>query len=190
MLPIIPIVTALAQFVPGVVKFFGGEKAGQVADTVVKVAQTITGTGTPEDALDVLKKDPAKVLEFQTAMMSHEKEWWEQETKRLQQVNDTYRQEINSGDAYVRRMRPTWGYSMCAAFTAQMMAVTYSIIFDPQYTGEIVTALASLSVIWSVGLSVLGIYVWKRSDEKHGAVGPSAQRGSLAAAIAKRIGGS
>ena len=28
------------------------------------------------------------------------------------------------------------------------------------------SALGSLSAIWGVGLSVLGMYVWKRSDEK------------------------
>lgn len=191
-LPILPVISALASFVPGVVSFFAGEKAGKVAETVVSVAQAVTGTDTPDKALEVLKADPAKVLEFQQSMMSHEKAWWEEETKRLQQVNETMRAEITSGDPYVRRMRPTWGYSMCAAFTAQMFAVTYSIIFEPQFTGEIITSLASLSIIWSVGLSVLGIYVWKRSDEKQNSkaagAGSTAGVGSgLLDAVLKRV---
>lgn len=180
-------VQGLISLVPSIARFIGGEKAGQVADTVVKVAQTVTGTDTPDDALAALKADPAKVLELQNAMMAHERAWWAEETTRLTTINATIQTELNSGDKYVRRMRPTWGYSMCAAFTAQMMAVTYTVIFEPQYAAEIVASLANLSVIWSVGLSVLGIYVWKRSEEKKGTK-PPAGGGSLLSAITQRAG--
>jgi len=33
-------------------------------------------------------------------------------------------------------------------------------------TLSIITAMASLGTIWSIGLSVLGIYVYKRSEDK------------------------
>ncbi len=36
-------------------------------------------------------------------------------------------------------------------------------------SGQVINAMASLGTIWTVGLSVLGIYVYKRSqDKKHG----------------------
>lgn len=65
----------LAQFAPGLVKWItGSDKAADVAGKVVEVAQTITGTGTPEDALSALKADPAKVLEFKQSMATLEAE--------------------------------------------------------------------------------------------------------------------
>ncbi len=47
-----------------------------------------------------------------------------------------------------------------------MLGVAYVIIFDTERAGFIINAMASLSAIWAVGLSVLGIYVYKRSEDK------------------------
>lgn len=61
---------ALAQFAPSLIKFFtGSDKAAVVAGKVIDIAKTVTGTPSGEAALDVLKVDPAKVLEFQQAAM-------------------------------------------------------------------------------------------------------------------------
>lgn len=90
----------------------------------------------------------------------------EQASAHLTQVNQSLRAEIVSQDVYVRRMRPTFGYLMALTWAAQMFAVAYVIVFDPARSGEVMSAMASLTAIWSVGLSVLGIYVYKRSEEK------------------------
>lgn len=67
--PLIPIAMELAQYVPNIIKLFNGsDKAVDVATAVVGVAQAVTGTSTPEDALAAIKADPNKVLEFQQAM--------------------------------------------------------------------------------------------------------------------------
>lgn len=84
----------------------------------------------------------------------------------LAQVNQSLRAEISSNDAYVRRMRPTFGYLMAFTWAAQMFAIAYVIVFDTERAGEVMAAMASLSAIWAVGLSVMGIYVYKRSSEK------------------------
>jgi hypothetical protein len=84
----------------------------------------------------------------------------------VEQVNQSLRAEIASEDKYVRRMRPTFGYLMAITWAAQMLGVSYIMVFDTARAGEVMGALGSLSAIWGVGLSVLGIYVWKRSDEK------------------------
>ena len=47
-----------------------------------------------------------------------------------------------------------------------MLAVAYVIAFEPARAGDVIGALGQLSAIWIVGLSVLGIYVYKRSQEK------------------------
>lgn len=67
MAPLIPIALEIAsQFAPGLIKAMtGSNKAADVAGKVVDIAQTVTGTNTLEAAKEVLKADPAKLLEFQ-----------------------------------------------------------------------------------------------------------------------------
>lgn len=62
--------------------------------------------------------------------------------------------------------RSTFGYIMAVTWAAQMIGIAYIIIFDTQRAGYILNAMGSLSAIWAVGLSVLGIYVYKRSEDK------------------------
>ncbi|MCE2510400.1 MAG: ribokinase [Alphaproteobacteria bacterium] len=92
----------------------------------------------------------------------------EREAKILSEINQTIRAEALSEDHYVRRMRPTFGYILALTWFAQMLAVAYVIAFEPTQAGDVVGALGQLSAIWTVGLSVLGIYVYKRSQEKTG----------------------
>ncbi len=84
----------------------------------------------------------------------------------LSEANKTIRSETASGDAYVRRMRPTFGYMMAMTWAAQMMAVAYVIVFETEKSAFVLNAMGNLSAIWAMGLSVLGIYVYKRSEEK------------------------
>ena len=81
----------------------------------------------------------------------------------IAEVNASLRTEVASGDAYVRRMRPTFGYVMALTWAGQMGAIAYVIVTDPGKAGAVIAAMASLGTIWTVGLSVLGIYVYKRS---------------------------
>lgn len=76
MAPFIPIALQMAaQFVPSLIgKMTGSAAAENVAAHVVGIAQSITGAPTAEAALEVLKADPAKVLEFQLAIAQNEKE--------------------------------------------------------------------------------------------------------------------
>ena len=69
-------------------------------------------------------------------------------------------------DAFNRRMRPVFGYVLALTWAAQMLAIAWVIVARPSEAAPIITAMASLSTIWGVGLSVLGIYVYKRSQEK------------------------
>jgi hypothetical protein len=84
----------------------------------------------------------------------------------MAEINKSLRAEIASDDAYVRRMRPTFGYIMALTWAAQMFGIAYIMIFRTSEAGVVFQAANSLSVIWTVGLSVLGVYVYKRSEEK------------------------
>ncbi len=89
----------------------------------------------------------------------------------IAETSKTTRGDASSEDAYVRRMRPTFGYVMALTWGTQMTALAYIIVTDPAEAGAVVSAMASLGTIWSVGLGVLGIYVYKRSDEKRQTAG-------------------
>ncbi|MCB1650733.1 MAG: ribokinase [Alphaproteobacteria bacterium] len=84
----------------------------------------------------------------------------------IAEINKSLRAEIASEDKYVRRMRPTFGYLMALTWAAQMLGIAYVIIFDTSRSVLVLNAMGSLSAIWAVGLSVLGIYVYKRSEDK------------------------
>lgn len=84
----------------------------------------------------------------------------------LSEVNQSLRVEVASPDMYVRRMRPTFGYLMALTWSAQMLALAYVIVFDTSQASTVLNAVESLSAMWAVALSVLGIYVYKRSEEK------------------------
>lgn len=184
----ITIALGLAQIAPTIVRWIAGDKAGENAQKVVDVATRVTGISDPQSAADAISKDPAIALQFQQAWLAQEVSMYQEETKRLETVNQTMRVEVASGDAYVRRMRPTWGYALCVAFFAQMMAIAYVILFEPQWAAEVINSMAALSTIWGVGLAVLGVYVYKRSDEKKIAAGVPQNMGVFTA-IAERIKG-
>lgn len=84
----------------------------------------------------------------------------------LAEINESVRAEIASDDKYVRRMRPTFGYLMAGTWAAQMFGIAYVIVFQTEKAAFILEGMAALSTIWAVGLSVLGIYVYKRSEDK------------------------
>ncbi len=90
----------------------------------------------------------------------------EQDAHIIKTVNKTLQKEVASQDKFVRRMRPTFGYIMAFTWLCQMLAVAYLMVLDTTRAVEVVRSFADLSMMWSVGLSVLGVYVYKRSDEK------------------------
>ena len=47
-----------------------------------------------------------------------------------------------------------------------MLALSYIMVFRTDQAHLVIEAMESLSMIWAVGLSVLGIYVYKRSEDK------------------------
>lgn len=87
-------------------------------------------------------------------------------TAAYEQVNQSLRAEIASEDPYVRRMRPTFGYLMAITWAAQMMGLAYIMTFRTEQAYQVLAAMDSLAAIWAMGLSVLGIYFYKRSEEK------------------------
>ena len=84
----------------------------------------------------------------------------------ISEINQSLRSEVASDDPYVRRMRPTFGYLMAFTWAAQMLALAWVILEDPHQVPLVLEGFESLGLIWTVGLSVLGMYVYKRSEDK------------------------
>ncbi|MEM9470013.1 MAG: hypothetical protein AAF988_07600 [Pseudomonadota bacterium] len=55
---------------------------------------------------------------------------------------------------------------MAATWGVQMFGLAYVMVFKTAEAAIILQGMAALSTIWAVGLSVLGIYVYKRSEDK------------------------
>jgi Holin of 3TMs, for gene-transfer release len=183
----ISIALGLAQFVPGVIRWISGDdsKAAAVADQVIGVAKTVTGKDSGQDALAAIQADPALALQLQQSWMAHEVAILQEETKQLGEINATMRAEAASGDAYVRRWRPTFGYAVALTWTATMGAVSWAIVTQPMQAPAIIAALVNTSPIWGIALAVLGVAVVKRSHDKAGSAG-SEQPGGL---LGRLVGG-
>ena len=68
--PLVPIALALAQYAPQLMRYFGaGEASTAVAEKVVGVAQAITGTETPQQALERMRDDAAAQFQFRARML-------------------------------------------------------------------------------------------------------------------------
>lgn len=173
MLPLIPLAISLAaEFLPDLVGKIAGDNAETVAKDVISAAKAATGVADDDKLIDALRADPAAVQKLQEAFLDYEKTLAQEETKRIDTVNETIREEVKSEHGYVRNMRPTFGYAMAFTWVVQMLAITWAIVMTPAEAGKIIQAVAELGFMWAVGLSVVGVYVWKRSDEK-GAAGGS-----------------
>lgn len=152
--------------------------AAEAAKTLDNVGKALGDGSIPPDAVAEANRHVERMAELAA----------DEDQTTLREVNRSLRAEVSSDDPYVRRMRPTFGYVMAASWCAQMGAVAWVTVTDPAQAGAVIGALASLGTIWSVGLSVLGIYVYKRSEEKKAAAG-GAGGADAAAALLSRFGG-
>ncbi len=70
----ITIALALGQFVPAITKWItGSDKAAEVAEQVVGIAETVTGKS-GGDALSSIKADPSLLLQFKERVMERQTE--------------------------------------------------------------------------------------------------------------------
>lgn len=149
----IPALIKILSEALGVFNDKGAQKAKEALD---QVGDTIAKGQMSESELAEAHRHIEKMTELHLL----------QRAEALSEVNQSLRAEIASHDKYVRRMRPTFGYLMAATWAAQMFGVAYIIIFKTAQAALVLNAMASLTTIWGVGLSVLGIYVYKRSEDK------------------------
>jgi hypothetical protein len=194
----ISIALGLAQFIPSLVRWIGGDDAGRVAEKVVATAREVTGGAA--DPVAALARDPAAVERLQAAWAAQELALYQAETERLLAINETIRAEAAGGDVFARRWRPTWGYVTALCWLLQTLAIVVALCGATLATlrGSAAEAQALLSgaaalagaltVQWSVALAVLGVAVQARSADKRLAAGVEAPPGLLAT-LMQRVAG-
>jgi hypothetical protein len=166
---------------------------GPAGSAVGSMISSVLGVDNdPDNVKKALEADPSLLLQLRQAEIQQQTELQrmvvESETKILTQVNETMRAELASGDRFKSYWRPLFGYVMALTWGAMMLATTYQILFRPADAGATIAALAQLSGLWGIGLAVLGINVWKRSDDKSAAFGNPQEK--ILSAVATRIRGS
>ncbi|ANK79405.1 MAG: hypothetical protein TEF_00330 [Rhizobiales bacterium NRL2] len=189
----LPLVT---EFLPSIGRLINGENGERVATKVVDVARRVTGAETPEQAIERLRADPKLVAELQRQATAIELAEIDSEVDRHRQVNETMRAEIASDDPYVRRWRPTLGYAVAITWALTMLGLVFIIgwvaITEPREAPNIFIALgdaiASIAPIWLVALSVLGVSVWKRSEDKKTAAGVNRGPGVIGSILGRLTG--
>lgn len=63
-------VLGLAQFAPHLMRYFGaGQESTAVAERVVQIAQSVTATGSPAEALEAMRVNAARAQEFQLRVL-------------------------------------------------------------------------------------------------------------------------
>lgn len=165
---------------------------GGVAASAI-VASALGVEDTP-DAIDVaIRTDPEAALKLRTAELENARDLrslvLQAESKQIAETNQSYRAELVSGNWYQKGWRPTFGYGTAISYTSQMMALSYVIVTEPEKAPAVIAAMAAMTALWGIGLAVVGVAVWKRSDDKAIAAGGEKGFGILSA-VAKRIGGS
>jgi xanthosine utilization system XapX-like protein len=176
------------QAAPYIMKLFDSDSdsiANRATEAVADIALSVTGKSDQEQAAAALRDSPEAFIKFQQQLNSSTASLYGEETERLKAINSTIRKEVSSSDPYVRRMRPTFGYIMAVSWAAQMGVIVYTIVTAPATAPAVISALIGMTGMWSVGLAVLGVYVYKRSEEKK----PDGGGVTLLNAVAKKIMG-
>lgn len=152
----------------------GGLLGGPVGATVGTAANLVAGwlgvEPTPEAVEQALQKDPEALVKLKENEQRYQAKLTElqlaAETAQLTEINKTMRAELASDSLYKSGWRPLFGYVMATAWAAIMFAVTYLMVTDPGAAAAVLVALSDTTVLWGIGLSVLGINIGQRSKDK------------------------
>jgi len=176
-----PITLALgaAKLIPGLIRLFKGPSAENVANQVLDVAKQVTGHPDPETAMQQIESDPNLKLKFIELMSPIIEKELEEDTKRLQTVNDTMRVEYQTQGLWKSGWRPWFGWVAGTTWGIQAIAFVviciYAIVNDPANAYKTIDSMSQLAgamtMVWAIALSVLGVNITKRSQDKQVAAG-------------------
>jgi hypothetical protein len=164
----------IAKAAPLVGGLLGGPAGGGIGTLV---ASTLGVEDTPEAIEAELKSNPGALLKIKQMEsdervrlreLAYEQAKVESAERSLaiSEQHKTIQKELSSEDAFVRRWRPTFGYAVCLAWVSLFFGIAFVMLFYPEHTETAFTGAAKLTGIFSVALTVLGINIHKRSQDK------------------------
>lgn len=178
-----------------------GSALGPIGAGVGSVIAAVFGSKNEPDALaQAIKADPQAAAKLREIELNNQAKLQglviEANTKRLAEVNKTIRTETQADDKFVRRWRPTFGYCMAFTWVMQILgmvgAIAYAIIAEPGEAAVILNALAEVNAamvtMWAVALSVIGVSVYQRSQDKKNKLGLGSTQGLLGSLVNRMSG--
>jgi len=161
----------IAGFAPLLGSVIGGPAGGALGSVV---ASAFGVKDEPEAIHQAIKNDPEAAIKLRKIELDNKVELQDIELKRLEAVNKTMQVEAQSGDPFVRRWRPFYGYCVAVSWVIQMIGFTfvfgYTAIRNPDSLTLVIQQFAvlsgSLMALWGLALAVLGVSVHKRSQDK------------------------
>ena len=146
-----PVTLGLAlasQFVPSIIKYFtNSDTAGAVAGQVIDIAKTVTGKGTPDEAVAALQLDPALALQFKTAVLASDTD--------LEKAYLADRQSARARDvAYVQAGRVNHRADVMVIFDVLGLIACLAVLtfFRKDIPGEVVGLLSTIAGIFGLCL--------------------------------------
>jgi hypothetical protein len=169
----ITIALGLSQFVPKIVKWIAGDKAGTVAQKVIDVAQQVTGKPTGDQALAALQADPSLVLQYQKAILEQEVTFEQLAVQNAADINKTMQTEAAS------EHWPTYSWRPVMLSVVTVFIAYGAVIFKGNDKGlaQLPGILAAVAGIIAVVSPILGIASWYRGKMQADPSIPTNNRG-------------
>lgn len=169
-----PLVALALQAVPSLIGMFDKD-TGEKAEKVAGVVKSITGTDDHEKAAEALK-DPAKLIQLKEALYAYQVKMAEEDTKRIQAVNETMRAESNAKNWWASAWRPFWGAVSAITFlvcAVGIMALAWKAISEKDHNAitMIPNLVMQMTLLFGVPGAILGVASWHRGKEKRIAAG-------------------
>lgn len=174
----------LAQFVPQIAKWItGSDKAEQVAQKAVEVAQAVTGQSTGDAALKALQADPNLVLQYRKAVLEQEVTFQQLAVQNAADINKTMQAEAAAEHWPTYAWRPAIGFAVAIdlVLCVLIVAVAYvGVMFfgvKPETLSYIPAMVGAMAALIGVASPILGIASWFRGKMQADPSIPTTNRG-------------
>lgn len=165
----ITIAMGLAQFVPQIAKWItGSDKAEQVAQKAVDIANAVTGKSSGDEAIKALQADPKLVLQYRQAVLAQELSFQALAVQNAADINKTMQAEAAAEHWPSYSWRPSIGFAV--AFDLVMSSIIVVVAYlgvmffsvDSAVLSYLPGIIGSLTALIAVAAPILGIASWFR----------------------------
>jgi hypothetical protein len=159
----------LAQFVPQLVKWISGsDKAEQVAQKAIDIAQSVTGQQSGDAALKSLQDNPDLVIKYRQAILEQELEFQKLAIQNASDINKTMQSEAGAEHWPTYSWRPAIGFAVAINLTVSVVVVAIAYIgvmffqTKTETLSYLPAMLGSMAALIGVASPILGIASWFR----------------------------